>query len=96
MEQCSFLLRKVHTPLLATFRAEAQNLLRLSQGGRISATSIQDNLRGIDVLLNVLQGILLVGLRDILEHKGNEGMNRDVEAALQESWFVEVSSDGIP
>lgn len=44
----------------------------------------------------MLQGILLVGLRDILEHKGNEGMNRDVEAALQESWFVEVSSDGIP
>ena len=86
---------QVHVPLLATFRVEAQNLLRMPEGEGLSASSTRDSLRGFDVLLNVLQGIILVGLRDSSERVGDDSQGQ-VSAALQENWVVEVSSSHTP
>ncbi|GHJ87249.1 hypothetical protein NliqN6_3651 [Naganishia liquefaciens] len=87
-----FLSRQLHVPLLATFRVEAQNLLRMPEGEGLSASSTRDSLRGFDVLLNVLQGIILVGLRDSSERVGDDSQGQ-VSAALQENWVVEALID---
>jgi hypothetical protein len=53
-----------------------------------------DNLAGLDILLNVLQGISLIGLSDSMERGLDGDISRDIGTSLQETWVVEVGSDG--
>lgn len=78
-------------PLLATLRTEAADLLRNTQTPNVGKDVASIKL--LDVLLSILQGICLIGIRRHGNFEAEEGTASSIREALGQEWVVEVRID---
>ncbi|KAJ9100516.1 hypothetical protein QFC21_003559 [Naganishia friedmannii] len=87
----SFLSQNLQLPLLATLRTEAADLLRNAPTSTVDKGNT--SIKVLDVLLSILQGICLIGVRRNGSFEAEEGTTRNIREALGQEWVVETLID---